>query len=87
MTFATNLETVAPGETIAQTVTLPPDRAPGWLAHALTYHGWEAREEAALTAGEGGCLAGIYQESGRALRVELCPAAGGSELTLSGDGG
>jgi hypothetical protein len=84
-TFAAGLEKIAPGETITQTLTLPPDRAASWLAHALAYHSWEPREETPLFAGEGACWSGGYRESDRALRVQLCPAAAGSELILTGD--
>jgi hypothetical protein len=84
-TFAAGLERIVPGETITQTLTLPPDRAAGWLAHALAYHNWEPREEAPLSAGDGACRSGVYRNADRALRVRLCPAAAGSELILTGD--
>ena len=76
-TLAAHLET---GGSSTQTITLPVDRAAGWLAHALDYHNWA--QAAPLAAGENGCLDGTYQQVDRELRVRLCPAAAGSELTL-----
>ncbi len=76
-TLAAHLET---GGSSTQTITLPVDRAAGWLAHALDYHHWA--QAAPLAAGENGCLDGTYQQVDRELRVRLCPAAAGSELTL-----
>jgi hypothetical protein len=82
--LAVNLEQIAPGEIISQTLTLPPDRAAGWLRHALTYHNWPPHENQMLAVTESGCFSGFYQKADRALHVTLCPAANGSELTLSG---
>ncbi len=83
--LATNLETIAAGDSQDQAISLPLDRAAGWLHHALTYHNWTPRDDGTLTAGSDGCYAGQYQQAERMIRVELCPTAEGSVLTLSGD--
>jgi hypothetical protein len=85
--FAMAEETLTSESQVTQTITLPFEQAARWLDHALTYHNWEPLGDAAALAEEGECLAGAFQQSDVVLWVELCPAASGAKLTLTGDKG
>jgi hypothetical protein len=84
--FALAQESLTSESQVTQAITLPFEQAARWLNHALmTYHNWEPLSDATAISDAGECLAGTFQKNGTVLSVELCPAASGAELTLTGD--
>jgi hypothetical protein len=81
--FAAGLDTFGPGDVLSQTVTLSPDRAARWLAHTLTWRGWQPGED--VPTREDDCFARIFRQDEQAIRTEWCPAESGTSITLSGD--
>lgn len=78
---AAALAGLAPGETITETVSLPPDAAVTWLTHMLSRQHWQPTAPTASSV-SGDCPTQSYIRDGAELLAQLCPADGGTTVTF-----
>lgn len=82
--FVAGLNDLAPGESYWHALSLGPGEAALWLGHALDYWEWTPSVASGerFAPADGDCLTGTFVNGERQLGATICPAAGGSALTL-----
>ena len=85
--FASALANTSPPATTSVMLLLNIVDAQQWIAHALSYHGWEAiapldRQDVSEESDQG-CVAGRYQQGYVTLQINTCPVSTGTETMLT----